>query len=363
MPRALPAKPNLEHLKSQAKDLLDAHKRAEPEAFARIRAAVPAFASMSDAELARAAFALHDAQSAIAREYGFVSWAELRSKVTADEGAAGGEGAAASDDDPAVAILRATPGVPPELQAVLLEVLAQRGKQRDVPTPPTVPVLPVRNAVIFPGAQIPLDINRPSSMRAIEAARKTEPALLAVFAQRAPDIERPTRDDLHPTGSLCIVRVVRTGADIPPPQTVPPPAAPPPPSPAGPPRLAWMIVEGIRWVELQALEQIDPYHVARISDTIDSDDDASHMIAQLDQQVRELAHRFADTMTDVSAQVHAVIDQTTDPRQLADLVMANFPIPVADMASYAEETKLSGKLHRAIALLAEQLEKADRASR
>jgi hypothetical protein len=66
--RQLPSKPNLEHLKSQAKDLLDAHRRGEPEAFSRIRAAVPAFAHMSDEALARAPFALHDAQSAIARE-------------------------------------------------------------------------------------------------------------------------------------------------------------------------------------------------------------------------------------------------------------------------------------------------------
>src|SRR4051812_25344482 len=84
MRRELPPKPNLEHLKSQAKDLLDAHRRGEPEAMSRIRAAVPAFASKSNADIARMPFALHDAQSAIAREYGFASWAELRTKVTAE---------------------------------------------------------------------------------------------------------------------------------------------------------------------------------------------------------------------------------------------------------------------------------------
>jgi hypothetical protein len=66
--RQLPTRPHLDHLKAQAKDLLDAHRRGEPEAFERIRASVPAFARMADDELARAAFALHDAQSAIARE-------------------------------------------------------------------------------------------------------------------------------------------------------------------------------------------------------------------------------------------------------------------------------------------------------
>ena len=70
MRRELPTQPHIDHLKKQAKDLLEAHERGDAEALARIRAAVPAFAGMGDEELARAPFALHDAQSAIAREYG-----------------------------------------------------------------------------------------------------------------------------------------------------------------------------------------------------------------------------------------------------------------------------------------------------
>ena len=81
MRRDLPTRPSLDHLKKQAKDLLDGHQRGDEEALSRIRDAVPAFARMSDEELARAPFALHDAQSAIAREYGHKSWNELREAV------------------------------------------------------------------------------------------------------------------------------------------------------------------------------------------------------------------------------------------------------------------------------------------
>jgi hypothetical protein len=54
MRRNLPHRANLEHLKKQAKDLLDGHKRAVPEALARIRDALPAFASVSDEAIAKA---------------------------------------------------------------------------------------------------------------------------------------------------------------------------------------------------------------------------------------------------------------------------------------------------------------------
>src|SRR5262245_50562271 len=125
MPRELPPRPNLDHLKSQAKDLLDAHKRGDRAAFERIRASVPAYANMSDDAIASAAFALHDAQSAIAREYGFTSWAALRASVTTAQHVV------------------APNGIPPELAAAFETAGKQCGVGADQPTPPTVPVLPV----------------------------------------------------------------------------------------------------------------------------------------------------------------------------------------------------------------------------
>ena len=72
----LPERPNLEQLKKQAKNLLHAAQRGDAAALERIRS-LPAFAAGADP----AALALHDAQSAIAREYGFASWKELRDQV------------------------------------------------------------------------------------------------------------------------------------------------------------------------------------------------------------------------------------------------------------------------------------------
>jgi ankyrin repeat protein len=75
-----PERPNLEQLKRQAKELLRAAREHDPAARARFRA-LPAFQSMTEPELARATFALHDAQSVIARENGFESWNALRERV------------------------------------------------------------------------------------------------------------------------------------------------------------------------------------------------------------------------------------------------------------------------------------------
>lgn len=79
--RALPSNPNLEHLKYQAKDLLKGHASHDVSAAQRIREFHPRWAKASDAEIFAAAFRLSDAQLAIAREYGFASWARLKRRV------------------------------------------------------------------------------------------------------------------------------------------------------------------------------------------------------------------------------------------------------------------------------------------
>ena len=73
MSKPLGLRPNLTHLRKQAKDLLVAFRSGDEDAALRFRDTTPWLASKAPA--------LHDAQSVIAREYGFASFAELRAHV------------------------------------------------------------------------------------------------------------------------------------------------------------------------------------------------------------------------------------------------------------------------------------------
>ncbi len=78
----LPDRPNLEQLKKLAKTLLHAAQAQDPAALQRF-AQLPALEHKSADERAAFTFALHDAQSVIAREHGFASWNALREEVEA----------------------------------------------------------------------------------------------------------------------------------------------------------------------------------------------------------------------------------------------------------------------------------------
>jgi hypothetical protein len=79
--RPLPPKPDLDHLKYQAKDLLRDQALRDLAAAQRIREFHPRFARANDAEIFDAHLRLSDAQLVIARESGFPSWARLRRHI------------------------------------------------------------------------------------------------------------------------------------------------------------------------------------------------------------------------------------------------------------------------------------------
>jgi ankyrin repeat protein len=83
----LPERSNLDHLKKQAKDLIRSYRNRDPQAIAQFRQSLPAAAGHSDEEIVALKLRLHDAQSCVARSYGFASWADLRAYVEAEAAA------------------------------------------------------------------------------------------------------------------------------------------------------------------------------------------------------------------------------------------------------------------------------------
>src|ERR1700687_2779009 len=66
--------------------------------------------------------------------------------------------------------------------------------------PPELPVLPLRDTVLFPNSFMPLAVARESSVRLIDDAIANG-KMIAVFTQRDPAVEEPKREDLYPVGT------------------------------------------------------------------------------------------------------------------------------------------------------------------
>ncbi|RYY14563.1 MAG: endopeptidase La, partial [Cytophagaceae bacterium] len=68
--------------------------------------------------------------------------------------------------------------------------------------PDTLPLLPVRNTVLFPGVVLPVTVTRKKSIRLIRKLASKNEKLIGVVAQRNPDADEPTLDDLYEVGTL-----------------------------------------------------------------------------------------------------------------------------------------------------------------
>jgi ATP-dependent Lon protease len=72
----------------------------------------------------------------------------------------------------------------------------------------TLPVLPIKRTVLFPGVLMPVNVGRDRSVSAVNAALKTEEKTILVVAQRDPGKENPGLDDLYTIGTKAIVKQV-----------------------------------------------------------------------------------------------------------------------------------------------------------
>lgn len=312
MIQELPVRPSLEHLKAQAKDLLDAFRHQAPPALQRFRQSLPGLRGLSDPALSARALALHDAQSVIAREYGFASWARLRAHV---ENAAALQPAHSQGETLA-------PSLPEALRLAL--VAATAAPAEAARWPDLVPLLPMRDMLIPPALAMPIFIGRASSLAALDAACAGE-GLLAIFAQHRFADEKPGAADVHAIG--IVARVCASG-----------------PMPDG---TRWAVIKGQSWVKLEALLPQATYALARVSAFEIGGSDAART-KTLEKQLRQLAldSAFGPATREISSRIQAM-----NARELADMVVLRAPVSVADKAGYVAEPELSARLEKALGFM------------
>src|SRR4029077_4614410 len=74
----------------------------------------------------------------------------------------------------------------------------------------TLPVLPLREVVLFPGVSMPIGAGRPATLRAVESALKSDSRLIFAVAQRE-NVDSVTPGVLYTTGTLAKISQIQRG--------------------------------------------------------------------------------------------------------------------------------------------------------
>jgi len=196
-----------------------------------------------------------------------------------------------------------------------------------------LPVLPIRNAVLFPGAVAPFDVGREKSVALVEDVDNLPGPVIAIFAQRDPSTDDPGYEDLYHVG--CAARVLKALKHS-----------------SGNYSL---ILQGLVRIRLDSVLTMSPYMKARIK-KIEEPATEDVEAEALAMSLRDIAKQVIQLMPELPREAGSLIDSMTAPGALADLVAANLDAPVEEKAQLVETIDVKDRVRKVLRLLTRQLE-------
>jgi ATP-dependent Lon protease len=197
--------------------------------------------------------------------------------------------------------------------------------------PDLLPILPLRNTVLFPGMVIPITVGRNKSIRlAQEYSRSNDP--IGVVAQKDNDVEEPQMEDMYPVGTLAhILRFLSM-----------------------PDGSVTIIVRGLKRFEIKQLVQTEPYYKAYVSEynTNDFDPDITHKrtFSALIGSIRDTAISMIKKSPQIPQESTIALRNIESPTFLLSFIASNLSVSVdekqkiLEMPDIEERAKLILKL-------------------
>ena len=206
------------------------------------------------------------------------------------------------------------------------------GNGQRVVLPNLLPVLPIRNIVVFPGTVMPLNVGRPKSKSLLDEVMPGD-KIVGVCTQKVADVEDPGYNDLYTVGCACqILKLFKL-----------------------PDGNQSIIVHGLTRYRLLSVEQTDPFMTGRIEVLEDLLNPGPSMDALL-ASVRQQANRVIELSPNTPDEAAQVLNSITNPSALADFLAANLQADTAEKQRLLEELDVEKRLRMIAARLATQLD-------
>jgi ATP-dependent Lon protease len=203
-----------------------------------------------------------------------------------------------------------------------------------VQVPPELPVLPLRDIVIYPFMIVPLFVSRDRSIRAVEEALKKDRMILLV-SQKDVNKEEPEQDDLYSVGTVAIImRMLKL--------------------PDGRIRI---LIQGLSRCRVDSIQGAGEYVKGEVTTILEPIGVKNSLeVEALIRNVRGSMERAASLGKNISPEVLAIIANLDDAGRLADLAASNLELKVADAQSVLDIEDPVPRLRRVNELLSKEID-------
>lgn len=207
----------------------------------------------------------------------------------------------------------------------------QEKQKPDIPE--KLPLLPVRDIVVFPHMVLPLFVGREISIKAIEEALAGN-RMVFLAAQRSSEVESPEPDDIYTIGSVgTIMRMLKL-----------------------PDGRVKILVQGIAKARITSFQQTTPYHTVRIEKLTDSAAESGLEVEAAVRTVKELMSKVVAFGKFTVPDIISVIENLDDPGRLADMIASNLGLKVETAQEVLEILDPVKRLGKISDLLAKEVD-------
>jgi len=212
------------------------------------------------------------------------------------------------------------------------ETLIEQGDGVEEPVDNVMPILPLKETVVFPDSMIPLAIGQERSIRLVDEAVANDRSI-ALVTSRDGDDEAQTADDLYSVGTAAVIhKMIRV--------------------PDGTLRI---LVQGLRRVRLTRIVQDDPYLAGEFEDLPDVITREKE-IAALARNVEALFSRIIALVPYLPDELQLAATNAEDPSALANLIATTMRLKTSEKQELLEEADVEARLRQLTVILNRELE-------
>lgn len=209
-------------------------------------------------------------------------------------------------------------------------------QDKNMVIPDEIPILPLRNTVLFPGVVLPITVGRDKSIKAVQEAYKAD-KLIGVIAQKDTNIENPEAGDLCKIGTVAkILKLIKM-----------------------PDGGTTIIIQGKKRFELLEMTSDDPFFKARITVLEEEEKPATENFNAMLGSIRDFATQIIQLSPNIPTEASIILKNIENPAFLINFVSSNQNVELTEKQALLEINDVTERAERLIHLLQRELQFAE----
>ena len=219
-------------------------------------------------------------------------------------------------------------------QSIALPTTDEEKKMSKSKVPKVLPVLALRNTVLFPGVVLPITLGRDTSLQLVRDAYSGD-KLIGVIAQRKGITEEPGADDIYSIGTVAtVLRLLKM-----------------------PDGTRSIIIQGKRRFEVQQIVQEEPYLKAKVAPLIEDFGNVKNLeLRALIRSIKNAANEIVELSPNLPGEAADAIEHIESPRFLIHFIASNLDIDVASKQDLLEMGPLVDRATKVMEHLSRELQ-------